>query len=1267
MTTPESIDARRRTLRPWPLAAILLAILAVVSLTNVARAADISSSVAYPPSGATVGTSVPVSNSIATFSPGTALAAGEKIAMTFPVGTTLAASSIVVGDFLIVQSATGTSTAGAATAPSAVAVDAVARTITLTIATASLSTVGDSAGLGTVTVATSTTGVSRIKHPTTATITGTFQVATMTAGDIAKDSGSISDVVFVAGPYDFGSSSVATSTASVEYGSMTTVALTARDRYDNPILDLVVGNVSFALSGGTSAGSFAVATNGGSGHYYADFTPTAVGTASTLTATYNAGTNARLGGSPTITVTPKPLTVASGVTIDNKVYDKTNAATLAFNTPVLSGVESGGVVSVNPATGSATFASVNVGTGIAVTVTGLALQGTDAGNYTLTQPAALTANITARALTVTAGTQTRVYDGTTASSGTPTVTAGSLASTDTIAAIAQTFDTENVGTNKVLTPAGVVTDGNAGNNYDLTLATVATGEITQRALTVTAVTQTRAYDGTTASSGTPTVTAGTLATGDTIAAITQTFDNRNVGTNKVLTPAGVVTDGNAGDNYALTLATVATGEITTRAITVTASTQARVYDGTTASSGTPTVTSGSLVGGDTIAAITQTFDTRNVGTNKVITPAGVVTDGNGGNNYAPTLTTVSTGQITPKALTAPGVTAANKVYDKTNTATLNLGTPGLTAIELTDDVTVNPAGYTATFASVNVGTSIAVTVTGLALQGDDAGNYTLTQPSPTADITAATLTVTGVTASNKVYNADTTATLNTGSAAFVGLLGGDSVKVSAFGASGTFGDKIVGTGKTVTVTGITAAGTDGANYTVTQPTTTADITAATLTVTGVTASNKVYNANTTATLNTGSAAFVGVLGGETVTVGGTATGTFADKNVGTSKTVTVTGITAAGTDGANYTVTQPTTTADITARALTVTGVTASDKVHDGNTTATLLTGSASLAGVLNGDTVTLDVSGAVGTFADANVGTGKTVTVTGITHGGTDAANYTLTQPSTTANITAVAQTPASDPAPAPTPTPTLFGPTAEPVVTRTNEDSTLVTAGQPTSAETQSSSGGTAEVTVPANALSAGATLTAASIDNLEDLAAQAPPPADAQLVLAFVIEATDAQGNALTEDFAQPVELEFNVPADSLPAGATAGEIVLAVWNGTSWTEVQGTVLFNADGTVTISASVDHFTIFSVQHQPGRGSFSPAPAFPVSFTVWGGGGYDLLDTAVGAGGSAWVMVDGRFHGYNVGAPAFVNAGFRAMLPAGIASNTAVVVSRPELLPMR
>jgi hypothetical protein len=78
---------------------------------------------------------------------------------------------------------------------------------------------------------------------------------------------------------------------------------------------------------------------------------------------------------------------------------------------------------------------------------------------------------------------------------------------------------------------------------------------------------------------------------------------------------------------------------------VTAVANSKIYNGNTSSSGIPTVTSGNIVAGDT-GNFTQTFDTPFVGTGKTLTPAGSVSDGNGGNNYEITFAPVSTGVIT---------------------------------------------------------------------------------------------------------------------------------------------------------------------------------------------------------------------------------------------------------------------------------------------------------------------------------------------------------------------------------------------------------------------------------------------------------------------------------------------------------------------------------------------------------------------------------------------------------------------------------------------
>mgnify|MGYP006226076483 CR=1 FL=1 len=128
----------------------------------------------------------------------------------------------------------------------------------------------------------------------------------------------------------------------------------------------------------------------------------------------------------------------------------------------------------------------------------------------------------------------------------------------------------------------------------------------------------------------------------------------------------------------------------------------------------------------------------------------------------------------------------------------------------------------------------------------------------------------------------------------------------------------------MTVNSITLAdGTNGglaAHYSISAgQTTTANITAKSLTVSGITTSNKTYDGNSVATLNTSSVAYSGLVSGDTFN--GTYTGAFSDKNVGTGKTVTITP-SYSGADVSNYSVTDHSTiTANITAKSLTVSGL----------------------------------------------------------------------------------------------------------------------------------------------------------------------------------------------------------------------------------------------------------------------------------------------------------------------------------------------------------
>src|SRR4029077_8124250 len=153
--------------------------------------------------------------------------------------------------------------------------------------------------------------------------------------------------------------------------------------------------------------------------------------------------------------------------------------------------------------------------------------------------------------------------------------------------------------------------------------------------------------------------------------------------------------------------------------------------------------------------------------------------------------------------------------------------------------------------------------------------------------------------------------------------------------------------------------------------------------------NKVYDGNATATVTLSDDRVAG-----DVVTDSYATAIFNNKNAGTGKAVSVSGVSISGTDAGNYSLsgTTASTAANITARTLIVTA-TGLNRVYDGNTTATVTLADNRLAGDVFTDSYTS------ATFANKNVGTLKTVTVSGISISGADAGNYTF---NTTATATA-------------------------------------------------------------------------------------------------------------------------------------------------------------------------------------------------------------------------------------------------------------------------
>jgi hypothetical protein len=410
-----------------------------------------------------------------------------------------------------------------------------------------------------------------------------------------------------------------------------------------------------------------------------------------------------------LTIKPRPLTVTAGAA--SKIYD---GNTWSTGTPTIT---SGALQYSDSVVWTESYDNRNAGTTHVMTPAGMVSDGNGGANYVVTFVPISDGVILPRPITVSAAASTKVYDGTTSSTALPTITVGSLASGDS-ATWTETYDNRNVGTAHVMSPGGTVSDGNGGNNYAVTLLTIQTGVITARPITVTASASSKEYDGTTSSSSTPLISVGLLASPDT-AVWTETYDNRNVGTAHVMTPAGTVSDGNGGSNYTVTLLTIQTGVITPRAITVTAGASTKQYDGNTSSTGTPAITAGALLTGDTAPQWTETYDNRNVGTTHTMTPAGVVSDGNGGNNYAVTYATISTGVITARPITVTA-SPSSKTYDGNTSSS---AAPAITSGSL---VSPDSATWTESYDNPNVGSTHVMTPAGVVSDGNGGKNYAVT-------------------------------------------------------------------------------------------------------------------------------------------------------------------------------------------------------------------------------------------------------------------------------------------------------------------------------------------------------------------------------------------------------------------------------------------------------------------------------------------------------------------------------------------------------------
>ena len=668
----------------------------------------------------------------------------------------------------------------------------------------------------------------------------------------------------------------------------------------------------------------------------------------------NASRTITLSGDATYTAIFKRVLTVSDIVVANKEYDGTTEATVSsYQTDKL---ESDDVTVII----TASFNTASAGANKEVSYN-IELGGTDADKYVLASTAGTTsANITALSVsnpTITLSATSFTYNG---SAQTPTVTVkdGETTIDPSEYTVTMTTDVTNVGEKTV-----TINDNEGGNyvvrgeaTYTINPKQVSTPTITLSATSFT-------YNG---SAQTPTVSS--VKDGSTVIPSTEYTvgysDNTNAGT------ATVTISDNNGGNYTVNGSanfTINPKEVSNPTIELSAT--SFTYNG---SAQKPTVTS--VKDGETTInaseyTIVYSTDVTNAG-QKTVT---ISDNANGNYNVSGSANFT----INAKTVSSPTIELSATSFTYNGSAQK----PSVTSVK--DGETVIPSDeYTVGYSNnTNAGTA-TVNITDKAN-----GNYTV---NGSANFTINPKAITAsATADNREYDGTTVAN---GSITLNGKVGTDNVSASY--TSAAFADKNVGNSKTVTFSGIAIGGTDKSNYTLsnTEATATANITARSLTLSNFKADSKTYDATTNAT---GGQFSDNRVSGDVLEF--SYNYAFAEKNVGTNKTVNFNSIAiSGGADKGNYTLAATTgaAKADITVKTLAISNIKAENKTYDGNTTTSVSYTTDKVAT----DDVTF---GTTATFADKNVGNGKAVSFN-YTKSGADANNYVFADETgtTTANI---------------------------------------------------------------------------------------------------------------------------------------------------------------------------------------------------------------------------------------------------------------------------
>jgi hypothetical protein len=376
--------------------------------------------------------------------------------------------------------------------------------------------------------------------------------------------------------------------------------------------------------------------------------------------------------------------------------------------------------------------------------------GTDVtANYDITYVNG-TLTVTAREIEITAASDSKVYDGTPLTNDGYSITDGTLADGHSLASVTVTGSQTDVGSSDNVPSNAVIMDNGTDvtANYDITYVN-GTLTVTAREIEITAASDSKVYDGTPLTNSGYNMTAGSLAPGHSLASVTVTGSQTDVGSSDNVPSNAVIMD-NGTDvtaNYDITYVN-GTLDVTAREIEITAASDSKVYDGTPLTNDGYSITDGSLAPGHSLASVTVTGSQTDVGSSANVPSNAVIMD-NGTDvtaNYDITYVN-GTLTVTGNAIT---ITAASdsKVYD--GTPLTNSGY-NMTAGSLAPGhtlVSVNVTGsQTDVGSSANVPSNAVIMDNGT----DVTANYDITYVNGTLDVTAREIEITAA-SDSKVYD-----------------------------------------------------------------------------------------------------------------------------------------------------------------------------------------------------------------------------------------------------------------------------------------------------------------------------------------------------------------------------------------------------------------------------------------------------------------------------------------------------------------------------------